>query len=167
MRNDYLVTFASKGPNQSGEMPLSALTGEGAANLFDRTVLQFLAQRNPRKQGHELESTTLQIIPEVLLAQAALIAHTYGAMFCVAAHRHFQSRNDIDNSRNASYPALLLGGPLPEHITGSKEVLAMRQPLTYKRDGTKPRDGAIFFGDGSWQTIKVTGPAMPGRVVEG
>ncbi|CAM3192034.1 hypothetical protein NODU109028_02815 [Nocardioides dubius] len=166
VRDDYLVTFTTSGPAEDGKLPLSAVTGPHAVNLFDKTVLQFLARPGRLKQGMGLESTTLQLNPTVLLAQAALIAHTYAAMFCVAAHEHFEGRDDVDEFRLAPYPGLLLDGPLPQHITRENDVLAMRQALTLRRDGTAPREAMIFYADGSWQPITFTGPVSSGHIVD-
>lgn len=171
-RDDYLVTFAESGPDEHGDIPASSLNGEGAVNLFDRIVLQFLASPGPRKQGPPLESTTIRLNPEALLAQAALISHTYAAMFSIAAFEHFNSRDtssDVpgETFTAAAYPGLLVDGPLPEHITTDKALVAMRQPLTKHKDGTEPRDPALFFSDGTWQTFKFTGPGTTGRVVDG
>ncbi|KRB80094.1 hypothetical protein ASE01_00895 [Nocardioides sp. Root190] len=180
VRDDYLVNFATDGPDEHGRVAKSALTGAGAVNVFDRIVLQFLASPGPRKQGPPLESTTLRISPNVLLAQAALIAHTYAAMFCVAANTHFNTRDshqddchDLgDGVRSeapsaAAYPGLLVDGPLPEHITSSKELIAMRQPLTQRRDGSAAREAAFFYADGTHQNFRITGPVLTARVVDG
>ncbi|WP_122816901.1 hypothetical protein [Nocardioides pantholopis] len=176
IRDDYLVTLVTGGPDERGYIPQSALKGDGAVNLFDRTVLQFLATPGPRKQGSALESTTLRLSPDVLLAQAALIAHTYAAMFCIAAKAHFNARSnrhdvdagdDCQESPVLTYPGLLVNGPLPEHITIGKALVGMRQPLTQRQDRSDAREAALFYADGSWQTFKVTGPARTGRVVDG
>lgn len=171
-RDDYLLTVASTGPDEQDNIPISALNGDGAVNLFDRTVLQFLARPGPRKAGLALESTTMRLFPEILLAQAALIAHTYAAMFSVAAHKHFNTRETSEDATSqsftpAAYPGLLVNGPLPEHILTDKAHIAMRQPLTLHKDGTKPKDSALFYADGTWQTFKITGRSIKARVVDG
>ena len=180
IRDDYLVTFATDGPDEHGDISESALSGDGAVNLFDRIVLQFLSAPGPRKQGPPLESTTLRLSPDVLLAQAALIAHTYAAMFCIAANAHFNARDHgqdngpstdggdhSDEPSVAAYPGLLVNGPLPEHIISEKALVAMRQPLTQRKDGTDARESALFYADGTWQTFKITGPSTTARVVDG
>ena len=93
-------------------------------------------------------------------------------MFSIAAHDHFNSRETSEDVAGetftpAAYPGLLVNGPLPEHIITDKALVAMRQPLTQHKDGTKPRDSAMFYADGTWQTFKITGPSTTGRVVDG
>ena len=106
------------------------------------------------------------------------IAHTYAAMFCIAANAHLDARHrnnrhvinsgeDPDGPSAAAYPGLLVDGPLPVHITSDKALVAMRQPLTHRQDGTNARVAALFYADGTWQTFKITGPATTGRVVDG
>lgn len=168
VRDDYLVKVSTSGPLANGDIPLSSVTGSGAVTMFDQTVLQFVARPGRPKERMGLEATTLQLNPTALLAQAALIAHAYAAMFCIASHIHFRGRDLLEPAVSpAKYPGLLVGGPLPSHITSDKAFVGLRQPLTRRRDGGEPREAMLFYEDGTSQSMTFTGPPRSGRVVDG
>ena len=68
-RADMRVTFVTQPPDVDGSVPLSALTGTGAADIFDQPVLEMLAQ-GPKVDGHRqgLELTQLRLEPSAILA---------------------------------------------------------------------------------------------------
>jgi hypothetical protein len=109
-RDDVRITFTTQGPNADGTIPVSALTGPDAVDLFGTVTLDYLARpskQHGRRQG--LEVSTLRLSPEVLLAEAWMMAVTHGAMFYVAAAQHFAGREGL----LATYPP-----PTPGTNTG-------------------------------------------------
>jgi hypothetical protein len=139
-RDDNLLTFTTNPPNPDGNFSPSALTGENAVDIFNSPTLDYLARPKStgRKQG--LEVTSLALTPSVLLAESWMMSVTYGAMFQVAASRHFQGR-DVSFM---TYPALPLA-PTPEQLLG-ESVVGMRHPVTYPPDGGElDRKAGIAF----------------------
>jgi hypothetical protein len=129
-RDDVRITFTTQGPNADGTIPVSALTGPDAVDLFDTVTLDYLARpskQHGRRQG--LEVSTLRLSPEVLLAEAWMMAVTHGAMFYVAAAQHFAGREGL----LATYPRLPLG-PTPDQLLGNS-IVGMRFPVTTPPDG--------------------------------
>lgn len=129
-RNNLRMIFSTQGPDPDGTIPLSALTGPNAADIFNTVTLDYLA-RPPKVHGRKsgLEVSTLALAPAKLLAESWMMAVTYGAMFHVAARRHFASR-DLDCP---TYPRLPLG-PTPEQLLGNS-VVGLRHPVTLPLDG--------------------------------
>jgi len=86
-------------------------------------------------------------VPAVL-AEAYMIAWTHGAMFHVAAARHFEGRAELrDNLRAPAHPGYPVGGPHPNHIS-SKAPIGMRFPLTMPPGGgPAQRPAGISFRD--------------------
>jgi hypothetical protein len=139
-RDDNLLTFTTNPPNPDGNFSPSALTGENAVDIFNSPTLDYLARPKStgRKQG--LEVTSLALTPSILLAESWMMSVTYGAMFQVAASRHFQGR-DVSFM---TYPALPLA-PTPEQLLG-ESVVGMRRPVTYPPDGGElDRKAGIAF----------------------
>lgn len=161
--DDVLATFSTVGPGPEGNIPLHAVTGDSATPLFSGLTLEYLT-RGPRKGGitPAFESTQINLDSPRLLAEAAMIAHTHGAMFHVAAYRHFRQSTPGEGRSLPPYPPLPVGGPLPRH-TAAQGLLGVRMPLSTASDGTTP-DSLFFHGDGSWQTFEVTGEIRRGRV---
>ncbi|WP_259362800.1 hypothetical protein [Paenarthrobacter ureafaciens] len=95
-RDDLKVTFASTPPAADGTIPVSALTGPDAVDIFDRPVIEVLAQA-PKVGGHRqgLELTQLRVDVPAVLAEAYMIAWAHGAMFHIAAARHFDGRGSF------------------------------------------------------------------------
>lgn len=77
-------------------IPLSALTGPEAIDIFDQPVLELLA-RGPKVDGHRqgLEVTQLRLNTAAILADAFMLATTHGALFHVASVEHFEGRADL------------------------------------------------------------------------
>ncbi|MGY0236700.1 hypothetical protein [Longispora urticae] len=137
-RDDLRVTFVEGPLNPDGTVPLSALNAEGAIDLIDSISLDCLSRPrtvNGRKQG--LEVTTLRLKPATVLAEAWMLALTYGAMFHVAAATHFHSRE----VQISPYPAVPLE-PTPDQMLRNS-VIGFRHPLT-----TPPSGGQIDRGSG-------------------
>lgn len=164
-RNDLRITFTTTPPNADGTLPLSAVTGPDSYDLFDRPVLEVLVRppkRNKQTQGLELTQIRIDV-PEVLV-EAHMIAWTHGAMFNVAATRHFTGREHLpDHLKPPAHPGYPLGGPLPEHIH-SQAPRGLRFPLTTPPGGGPPPPAAVVFRD-SYTPIHFTGTTWTGRVV--
>lgn len=147
-RSDMRVVFLITGPDADGSIPLSALTGPGAVDIFDQPVLEVLAQ--PRVDGHRqgLEVTQLRLKPSALLADAYMLAMAHGALFHVAALEHFTGRHDLrEDQTPPSSPGYPVGGPRPSDIDASAP-LGMRFPLTTPPEGGRVRrEAGIGFRD--------------------
>lgn len=129
-RDDLRLTITGQPPNLDGTVPLSALRGDDALDVFGSPTLDFLARppsQGKRKQG--LEVTTLKLDPATLLAETWLMAVAHAAIFHVAAARHFAGR-DIPFQ---PFPRLPLG-PTPEQLLG-EAVVGIRHPVTTPPDG--------------------------------
>jgi hypothetical protein len=128
-------------------VPVSAFTDEGAVDIFDQPLLEFLAH-GPKVDGHRqgLELTQLRLRPSAVLADAFMLAMTHGAMFYVAAVEHFAGREDLrEHLSPPSFPGYPVGGPRPMHID-AKSSLGMRFPLTTPPGGGPPaREPGIGF----------------------
>ncbi len=129
-RADLKITFTTTPPNEDGSVPLSALTGAGAIDIFDQPVVELLASPKVDGHGQGLELTQLRLNPAALLAEAYMLATAHGAMFHVAAIEHFADRADLpDHLAPPTCPDLPVGGPRPADID-SASPLGMRFPLT-------------------------------------
>jgi hypothetical protein len=71
-QDDVLSTLILTPPTPDGGVPLSALTGDDALNLFDEITTEFLA-RPSRKHG--LEATKIATMPAPTLVETAAMAH--------------------------------------------------------------------------------------------
>lgn len=160
-RDDLKVSFATAPPGADGTISVGALTGPGVVDIFDRPVIEVLAQA-PKVDGHRqgLELTQLRVDVPAVLAEAYMIAWAHGAMFHVAATKHFKGRADLPNHLNApAYPGYPVGGPHPEQVSG-KGPVGMRFPMTTPPGGGPPRRPAgVAFRD-SFIPLIFTGPAM-------
>lgn len=146
---DLRVTFVTTPPNTDGTVPLSALTGDQAIDIFDQPVLQYLAagmKVNGHRQG--LEVTQLRLKPAALLADAYMLAWAHGAMFHVAAVEHFAERDKLrDGHAPPGSPGYPVGGPRPRDIDATAP-LGMRFPITAPPGGGPPaREAGIGFRD--------------------
>lgn len=143
-RNDLRVTFTTTPPNPDGTVPLSSLKGPEAIDLFDTVTLNYLA-RPPKQNGHKqgLEMSTLKLPPATLLAEASMMAVTYGAMFRIAADRHFQERKVT----RPPYPQLPLG-PTPQQLLGNSVVGARYVVTSPPGGGKSARKAGIAFQKG-------------------
>jgi hypothetical protein len=129
-----LMTLTPQALRSDDTIPINALTGPSATDIFNGPILDYLARPpriNGRKQG--LEITTLGLDPAILLAETWMMATTYGAMFHLAAVRHFSGRDLEPEEEIAPYPPLPLG-PTPDELL-SESVVGMRQALTTPPDG--------------------------------
>ncbi len=89
-----------------------------------------------------------------------MIAWAHGAIFHVAAARHFAGRADLPDYLHApAHPGYPVGGPHPEHISAQAPV-GMRFPLTSPPGGGPAlRPAGIAFRD-SFIPLTFTAPAM-------
>lgn len=168
-RDDLKVTFTTTSPNADGTIPVGALTGPDAVDIFDCPVIEVLAQA-PRVDGHSqgLELTQLRVDVPAVLAETYMIAWAHGAMFHVAAARHFGGRPDLPDCLAApAHPGYPVGGPRPGHVSGRAPV-GMRFPLTTPPGGGPARrPPGLAFRD-SFIPLTFTGSAVRrGRVVAG
>lgn len=166
-RDDLKVTFATTPPNADGTIPVGALTGPDAVDIFDCPVIEVLAQA-PRVDGHSqgLELTQLRVDVPAVLAETYMIAWAHGAMFHVAAAKHFAGRSHPPKYLTApAHPGYPVGGPHPDHVSG-KAPVGMRFPLTTPPGGEPTRrPPGLAFRD-VFIPFTFTGSAMRnGRVV--
>lgn len=158
-RDDNLVTFTTEPPNSDGTFSLSALTGDNAVDIFSSPTLDYLARPKSKGRKQGLEVTTLALTPSVLLAESWMMSVTYGAMFQVAASRHFQGR-DVPFM---TYPALPLA-PTPEQLLG-ESIVGMRHPVTTPPDGGDlDRKAGIAFQN-TFMPIDIDFPGSTSGVV--
>lgn len=167
-RDDLKVSFIPAPPG--GDLPrtVSELTGPGVMDIFDRPVIEVLADA-PKIDGHRqgLELTQLRVDVPAVLAETFMIAWAHGAMFHVAAARHFADRPDLsDHLRAPAHPGYPVGGPSPEHIS-AKTPVGMRFPLTTPPGGgPAQRPAGIAFRD-LFIPFTFAGPPIHGvRVVD-
>ena len=168
-RDDLKVSFATTPPSADGTITISALTGPDVIDIFDRPVIEVLAKA-PKIDGHQqgLELTQLRVDVPTVLAETYMIAWAHGAMFHVAAARHFEGRPNLFDFMHApAHPGYPLAGPKPDHIS-SKGPVGMRFPLTTPPGGGPVRRPAgIAFRD-SFIPLTFTGTEMHNvRVVAG
>jgi hypothetical protein len=160
-RDDLKVSFVTTPPSADGTIPVGALTGPDAVDIFDRPVIEVLAQA-PKVDGHRqgLELTQLRVDVPAVLAEAYMIAWAHGAMFHIAATKHFEGRADLpDHVRAPAHPGYPVGGPHPDHISG-KAPVGMRFPLTTPPGGgPAQRPAGIAFRD-SFIPLILTDSAM-------
>jgi len=138
-RDDLRVAFIRQAP-EDGTVPLSAFTSPDAVDLIDSVSLDYLSRpraRNGRKQG--MEVATLRLSPATLLAETWMMALTYGAMFHVAAARHFGACAEV---QFPGYPDVPLG-PTPDQLLRDS-VVGIRHPVTTPPDGGKADRGPGF-----------------------
>ena len=158
-----LMSFVTE-PLQPGAVPLSALTGPSAIDIFAGPSLDSLARPskiNGRAQG--LEITRLNLNSATLLVEIWMITTTYGAMFHIAAARHF-SRRDVEI---AAYPPLPLG-PTPNELLPDSMAVGLRQPLTTPPDGGEPDRTTTISNQRGYQELHIDHSGKwSGTVTEG
>ncbi|MGO3153439.1 MAG: hypothetical protein ACTIJJ_12605 [Galactobacter sp.] len=160
-RDDLKVSFVTTPPRADGTIPVGALTGPDAVDIFDRPVIEVLAQA-PKVDGHRqgLELTQLRVDAPAVLAEAYMIAWAHAAMFHVAATKHFEGRADLPDYLSApAHPGYPVGGPHPDHVSG-KAPVGMRFPLTTPPGGGPARRSAGVAFRGSFIPLIFTGSAM-------
>ena len=168
-RSDMRVTSMTSSPNEDGTVPLSALAADGAIDIFDQPVLEFLSHA-PRVDGHRqgLELTQLRLESSALLADAYMLAMTHGAFFHVASAEHFAGREDLREHHTVpDFPGYPVGGPRPKNID-TTSPLGMRFPLTTPPGGGPPlRSAGIGFRT-YFQTLEIDFEnRSSGHVVDG
>ena len=155
-RSDLRVTFLTTGPTAEDTIPVSALNGPDAIDIFDQPVVELLA-RGPKVDGHRqgLEVTQLRLKPSALLSDAYMLAMAHGMMFRVAAVQHFADRDDLREHHVApAAPGYPVGGPRPEHID-AKSPLGMRFVITLPPGGgLAKRETGIGFRE-YFQTFRI------------
>lgn len=160
-RDDLKVSFVTTPPSADGTIPVGVLTGPDAVDIFDRPVIEVLAQA-PKVDGHRqgLELTQLRVDVPAVLGEAYMIAWAHGAMFHVAATKHFEGRADLPDYLDApAHPGYPVGGPHPDHVSG-KAPVGMRFPLTTPPGGGPTlRPPGIAFRD-SFIPLIFTGSAI-------
>jgi hypothetical protein len=157
------ITFTTETPDQNGNVPLSALTGESALDVFDTVVLEYIT-RPPKPKGHEqhgFERSLLRVDVPVVVAETWMLALLHGAVFHTCAYRHHGERVV---PQMAEHPGLATG-PTPEQILG-KHVVGMRFPVTTTPGGQIPRPAGILLSEGTFLTLTF-GPGRQGVVVDG
>ncbi|MFJ2355008.1 hypothetical protein [Frigoribacterium sp. NPDC087798] len=116
-RDDVRIELVTIGPNENGEVPLSAF-GEGeSVPIFDRPLLTYLSRPHARpKQG--LEAVSLRVDLDTVLAETWMMATVYAALFHVAARNHFGE--DLPDGV-APFPTLVIGRT-PDRVLGGKPL---------------------------------------------
>lgn len=160
-RDDLKVSLVTSPPSADGTIPVGALTDSDAVDIFDCPVIEVLAQA-PKVDGHRqgLELTQLRVDVPAVLAEAYMIAWAHGALFHVAATKHFEGRADLPDYLSAPpHPGYPVGGLHPDHVSG-KAPVGMRFPLTTPPGGGPARRSAgVAFRD-SFIPLIFTGSAM-------
>ena len=155
-RSDLRVTFVLTGPTDEDTIPVSALNGPDALDIFDQPVVELLA-RGPKIDGHRqgLEVTQLRLKPSALLADAYMLALAHGMMFRVAAVQHFAGRDDLrDHHVAPAAPNYPVNGPKPKHIDAASP-LGMRFAITFPPGGGPvKRETGIGFRE-YFQTLHI------------
>jgi hypothetical protein len=164
-QDDVLSAFTLTPPNPDGTVPLDALTGDTAVNLFDGITTEFLARprgRQRRKRG--LEVTQIAMMPAPTLVEAAAMAHTLALLFHAAAAGHFADHAPHEGRSIPVHPGLLVDGPVPGTLRPLRPF-AMRFPLTTPlRDPNYPM-ALLYWTNGHVNTMTF-GERMTGLVVD-
>ncbi len=168
-RADMRVELITGPLDDPSAIPVSRFNSVNTITIFDQPVLELLAH-GPKMNGHRqgLELTQLRLNPAALLADAAMIAMTHGAMFHVAAAEHFTGREDLpDFTGPPAFPGLPTTGPSPEDID-AEAPLGMRFPLTTPPGGGEPARAAGLGFRTYFQTFELDYDARThGTVVDG
>jgi hypothetical protein len=160
-QDDVLSTFTTTPPNSDGGVPLKALTGDQAFNLFDGITTEFLA-RSDRKHG--LEATQIAMMPAPTLVEAAAMAHTLALLFHTAAVKHLPDHAPIEGRKVPDHPGLLIDGPRVGTLR-PLQPFAMRFPLTTPLRNPDSREALLFWTNGDINTMTF-GERMTGVVVD-
>jgi len=157
------ITFTTQPPDEDGNVPIGALSGDSAFDVVDSIVLEYLS-RPPKPHGSEplgFERTLLRADASALLAEAWMLAILHGAIFNTSAYRH---NGDSPHPHTPPHPGLALG-PVPERVLG-QHVVGLRFPVTTSMSGRVHRSPGMLYTDGSFQTLELGAPTR-GTVVEG
>lgn len=160
-RNNERWALSTTPPDENGDVPLSALTGESSIQLIDTPVIESLTVPRPNKQKHEgIELSWVKLDTATLLAEAKLMSTVHGALFHVAASKHFAGRTD---AQAPPYPTLHTGPTPDDLLTGT--LTGIRWPVTMPSDPAHAaRQSALVWREGT--TPFRTGDPITGRVVE-
>lgn len=157
-RDDQRVEVTAVAPDADGNIPLSAF--ETSLPVVDDIAAVFLTRQTGRANplAGSWEMTVLNLRPGPILAEALMLNLIYGAVFAVAAERHFAGR-DVPRPQHPGLPL----GPKPERI--ARGVDGMRSPLTRPAGASDPRPSVIQRGR---QTVPFTfsGEVIAGIVVD-
>jgi hypothetical protein len=154
-RDDMRATFVRQTPGD-GPIPLSAVTGPDAVELIDTISVDYLWQpRKVESRKPGLELSTVRLAPATLLAEAWMIAMTYGAMFHVAAARHFAGRDGVTMPE---YPDLPVGPTPGQLLQGT--AIGIRTPITMPVDGGPTVRGTAFVFHDAFVPVEVDVEAM-------
>lgn len=103
-RDDVRIELmAGSGPDADGNLPLSSFQNGNSIPIFDRPMVTYLA-RPYGKPRPGLETGSLRIEVPLVMAETWMISVIYGAVFHVAAKRHFGG----DTGEIAPYPTCRL-----------------------------------------------------------
>lgn len=139
-RDDVRVEMIIAPSGDLSEIPVSAFGDGKSIPIFDRPMLSILSRAKGAKHLG-LEVTSLRVDVASVLAETWMFSVVYGALFHVAARKHFDTN---DSAKIAPYPRLPLG-PTPEQLlTG--QVAGYRGAVTTPADGSDPRSNGVFFG---------------------
>lgn len=160
-QDDVLSTFTTTPPNPDGGVPLSALTGDQAFNLFDGITTEFLARRDKK---HGLEITQIAMVPAPTLVEAASMAHTLALVFHSAAAKHFTEHAPVEGRKIPDHPGLLIDGPQAGTLR-PLQPFALRFPLTTPLRNPDSPHALLFWTNGDINTMTF-GERMTGVVVD-
>lgn len=182
-RNDERMALVKKPPTAAGSVPVSAFQGEDALDIFTSVTMRTLNRPAGQKNAQgkrvkaELEVTSLNLVPEKLLAETWMLATVLGALFHTAAVAHFERHptSDTDDpplggppgrhhDEVPPYPALPFG-PSPRSVVGN-DLIGLRTPVTHRPDGSIGRGTAFAFEQGTIPLTMDITKAMRGRIVE-
>ena len=163
-RDDVRLTFTTVAPDTHGNVPLSALTGDRAFNVFDAPFLESLSSPHPRakKQTQGMELNWIQLHAPTLLAEATMISVVHGALFHVAAARHLEGGSDF---APPLFPALPLG-PTPDELL-QNTTSGMRWPVTLPEGANQPGRKAAIVRHDMEVPLSIDGVGRAGQVVQG
>jgi hypothetical protein len=147
--DDVLTTITLTPPNPEGNIPLSAVAGDHAVNLFDGITIEFLT-RASRKHG--LESTQIVMLPTPTLVEASALAHTLALLFRNLAARHFCDHEPHPGRAIAPHPGLLVDGPVPGNLRPLRPF-ALRSPLTLPLRPRSEGKAVLFWTNGHSNTM--------------
>lgn len=142
-RGDVRIDLLVDAPVHDGKLPLSAF-GEGrSVPIFDRPMLTYL-NRLPARLGQGIEAVSLRVEVPVVLAEAWMLANVYGALFHIAAKKHFGGT--LPESA-APYPRMV-AGRLPADVLANRPM-GYRLAVTLPPDPARaPRPSGLFLSDG-------------------
>jgi hypothetical protein len=160
-RDDQRIDWIPGG-FEHGKIPVSVATSPDAVNLVGTISVGYLSRPSgPPRQG--LEFTTLNLPPAVLLAEAWMMAVTYGAMFHVAAAEYFAGRTDVELPTYPDVPA----GPEPHQLLQGT-VLGLRHPATTLPGGAENPRGFGVATHESFIPMQINyAGAHDGMIVDG